>query len=357
VRSGAFRGANWYPCARLAGTIAPRTCTGPPPSVRDSTGLPPTGGPHEAQIRRMHLAQPATPTAPAHRRIGARGRLAILLAIAVGATSIGALAAPRPVLGWSASSFSSSSEKLLVSLTNKSRASAGLRALKVDSTLTSIARWRSKDMITRGYFSHNIPPSGYNVFAVLDKKGYCYAIAGENIGWNNYPDDVATGAVHAAFMKSSGHRANILGKRWDVIGVGAYKGPTGKKMWTVIFADKCGGSKSSSSGGSKSSGSSSGGSTKSRSTPRPTPKPTPQPTPRKTMPPPPTDPPGLILGPGAPAPNSTPHDADGPPQFVDPAPGQAAPGEDAAALRVVDPGPQGLIETIVGGVTGFYLGG
>ena len=105
-------------------------------------------------------------------------------------------------------------------------------------------------MITRGYFSHNIPPSGYNVFAVLDKKGYCYAIAGENIGWNNYPDNVATGAVHQAFMKSPGHRSNILGKKWDVIGVGAYKGPTGKKMWTVIFADKCGGS----SGGGSSGG-------------------------------------------------------------------------------------------------------
>ena len=84
---------------------------------------------------------------------------------------------------------------------------------------------------------------------MLDKKGYCYAIAGENIGWNNYPDDVATGAVHAAFMKSSGHRANILGKKWDVIGVGAYKGPTGKKMWTVIFADRCGGTKSPSGSG------------------------------------------------------------------------------------------------------------
>jgi hypothetical protein len=34
------------------------------------------------------------------------------------------------------------------------------------------------------------------------------------------------------FMNSSGHRANIMGRTWDVIGIGAYKGPTGKKMWT-----------------------------------------------------------------------------------------------------------------------------
>ena len=43
-------------------------------------------------------------------------------------------------------------------------------------------------------------------------------------------------------MDSSGHRKNILGKSWEVIGVGAYKGADGKKMWTVLFADKCGSS-------------------------------------------------------------------------------------------------------------------
>ena len=141
-------------------------------------------------------------------------------------------------------------------LTNQARASAGLRSLKVDSTLTSVARWRSKDMIQRGYFSHSIPGSG-SVFDVLQDKGYCFKVAGENIGWNSYPDDVATRAIHLQFMDSSGHRANILGKAWDVIGVGAYKGPSGKKMWTVLFADRCGGSSS--------------------ATPKPAPKPTPRP--------------------------------------------------------------------------------
>ncbi len=163
-----------------------------------------------------------------------------MVAIAFGLTSIGLLALPRPALAWTANSFSSASEKQLVSLTNQARASAGLKALKVDSTLVSVARWRSKDMIVRDYFSHTIKGESYNVFHVLDQKGYCYKIAGENIGWNNYPDDVATSTVQRQFMNSSGHRANILGKAWDVIGIGAYKGSDGKKMWTVLFADRCG---------------------------------------------------------------------------------------------------------------------
>jgi len=55
-------------------------------------------------------------------------------------------------------------------------------------------------------------------------------LAGENIGWNTYPDDVATAEIHQMFMNSPSHRENILGPAWDVIGIGAYKGADGKKM-------------------------------------------------------------------------------------------------------------------------------
>ncbi len=182
----------------------------------------------------------ATPRGLIPNRSGSRQdirRIALGLAIAFGITAMGLLASAGPTYAWDANSFNSSSERELVSLTNQARAAAGLRALKIDSALTSIARWRSKDMIVRNYFSHNIPPSGKMVFSVLDSKGYCYSLAGENIGWNNYPDDVATRTIQRQFMASSDHRGNILGKRWDSIGVGAYKGPDGKKMWTVLFAD------------------------------------------------------------------------------------------------------------------------
>ena len=93
-------------------------------------------------------------------------------------------------------------------------------------------------MIDRDYFSHTIPGYG-KVFDKLDETGYCYKLAGENIGWNNNPDGDATAVIHQMFMDSPGHRANILGD-WNVMGVGAYKGADGKKMWTVLFADKCG---------------------------------------------------------------------------------------------------------------------
>ena len=274
-------------------------------------------------------------------------------------TSVFTLAAPVATFGWSGGTFSSTSEADLVAMTNRARASAGLKALKVDSTLHSVARWRSKDMIDRNYFSHSIPGYG-KVWDKLNAIGYCYNVAGENIGWNNYPDDSATAAIQSAFMGSPGHRANIMGKTWDVIGIGAYKGSSGKKMWTVLFADKC-------------------GSTAPKPTPKPRPKPTARPAPRPTPKPAPKATPrptakaAPVATPGltpAPTPELGP-DATSPGDnliFPAPAASDAAPSEPtstppddlegAVGLRVVDrQTSDGLLGTIVGGVAGFFFGG
>jgi uncharacterized protein YkwD len=304
------------------------------------------------------------------RRTSSPRRLAVAVAALFAITSIFAYASPSRTFGWDASSFSSSSEAQLVTLTNRSRANAGLKALKVDSTLTSVARWRSKDMITRDYFSHSIPGYG-KVWDKLHAIGYCYKVAGENIGWNNYPDDIATAAIHDMFMNSAGHRANIMGADWDHIGVGAYKGPDGKKMWTVLFADKCGTTTSTPKPTAKPTARPTARPTV-KSTPRPTPKPavakpaaTPEPTPEpvETFRPDPdaTAPSGPeVLLP--PADESTPEpiddgsiDTNGTPSLD---PGDDTAGNGATGMRVVDDGgTDGLLQSIVGGVTGFFLGG
>jgi uncharacterized protein YkwD len=273
-------------------------------------------------------------------------RSPVAIAIVFAITSVVTLATPRAAAAWSDGTFSSSSERQLVALTNRSRAAAGLRSLRVDSTLTSVARWRSKDMIDRDYFSHDIPGYG-SVFRKLDSKGYCYRVAGENIGWNTYPDGDATAAIHRMFMDSSGHRANILGRAWEVIGVGAYKGSDGKKMWTVLFADKC------------------GSSTPSKSKPKPVSKSAPRPAAQATAQPAkplPKAAPGPTPVPSTtPTPTLTPLAT--PPLAVDPGRGgsdvAATPGEGVSrsGLRVVESSAGGgLVDTIVGGVASLFLG-
>jgi uncharacterized protein YkwD len=165
-------------------------------------------------------------------------RLTTLL-LAVGLTVAGVLWAPPPALSWGDGAFSAASEQELIARTNRSRVEAGLTTLRVDAELTAVARWRSRDMSARGYFSHAIPPLGQKVFAVLEGREYCFTLAGENIGWNTHSDALATERIHQAFLDSPGHRANVVAEPWRAVGVGAYKGPDGKKLWTVLFADPC----------------------------------------------------------------------------------------------------------------------
>ncbi|MEO6206606.1 MAG: CAP domain-containing protein [Candidatus Limnocylindrales bacterium] len=331
-------------------------------------------------------------------------RTTSLVALLFAITSFVSMARPAPTFAWDDSSFSASAEDELVALTNRSRASAGLKALNVSNTLTTVARWRSKDMIERDYFSHNIPGYG-QVFQKLDEEGYCYKLAGENIGWNTYPDDVATAAIHQMFMDSQGHRDNIMGAAWDVIGVGAFKSPTGKKMWTVLFADRAGCDAPAPTPDPTAAPTPA---PTAKPTPKPTPKPTaaptaqpaatptPRPTPKPTAKPTPRPTPRLTAAPAAtpdptpeptpePTPTPTPEPTPEPTPTPTPAPtaiptatpsptpsptidrpGSSGPpglgsgpktGATSTGLRIVTvPEAPGLLETIVGGVTWIFFG-
>jgi hypothetical protein len=90
----------------------------------------------------------------------------------------------------------------------------------------------------RDYFSHKIPPGNSMVFADMQHDGYCFKVAGENIGLSTFDDSTATSMIEAAFMTSKDHRDNILGK-WTRIGVGAYKAADGRKLYAVLFSLPC----------------------------------------------------------------------------------------------------------------------
>ncbi len=305
---------------------------------------------------------PSAPARPPSTTAGARStpsfgpRAASVLATLV-LLALVALGTAPVAAAWTANSYSSASEQQLFALTNQARSSAGLRTLKWDSSLASIARWRSKDMITRDYFSHNIPPSGEMVFGVMSDRGYCFHVAGENIGWNTWDDTAeATRQIQQAFMNSAGHRANILGKDWDVMAVGAYEGSGLKKMWTVLFADKC--------------GSAPAPKPSSKPTPRPTaeprPKPKPSPAARSTPKPTPkpTARPAASVAP-TPTPSPTPLPSVAPAPVATPTP-SASPEASAAGGPVTDaanplgvrdaPATGGLFEAIVGDLQAAFFG-
>jgi uncharacterized YkwD family protein len=106
-------------------------------------------------------------------------------------------------------------EQKVVDLTNQERTKNGLPALKVDLTLSKMAREKSRDMSANGYFSHTSPTYG-SPFDMMKKYGISYRYAGENIAMGQRtPEEVVK-----AWMNSEGHRKNILSANFNYIGVG-----------------------------------------------------------------------------------------------------------------------------------------
>jgi uncharacterized protein YkwD len=126
---------------------------------------------------------------------------------------------PQPATGWN----QGAAEGTLWQLMNGARVNNGLRAVQQHSTLVSLARWRSKDMLDRNYFDHVVLGTGYQVYRWYDSNGLKYTWGGENIGWNNgVPDADSPVRIHEGFMASSSHRAIILTPGYTHGGIGAY---------------------------------------------------------------------------------------------------------------------------------------
>ncbi|MCP6429200.1 CAP domain-containing protein, partial [Klebsiella pneumoniae] len=78
----------------------------------------------------------------------------------------------------------------------------------------TLARNYAQDMLNRNYFSH-YSPEGQSPFDRMKQAGITYSAAGENIAINRTVQQ-----AEAAFMNSSGHRANILNSTYTKVGIG-----------------------------------------------------------------------------------------------------------------------------------------
>src|SRR6267378_4363043 len=97
-----------------------------------------------------------------------RPRRVIARAMALSGTALlgAALLAwsPQPATGW----VQSAAEATLWQLLNGDRTNNGLAPLTKHSTLVSLARWRSKDMVDKDYFSHVVKGTSYQVYHWYD---------------------------------------------------------------------------------------------------------------------------------------------------------------------------------------------
>lgn len=118
-------------------------------------------------------------------------------------------------------------ESEVIRLVNQRRAENGLKPLAANWELSRVARYKSEDMSSQGYFSHTSPTYG-SPFQMIRSFGLSYRSAGENIAYGQR----TPAAVVDAWMASSGHRANILSASYTQIGVGYC---ADRHYWTQMF--------------------------------------------------------------------------------------------------------------------------
>ncbi|MDR1606812.1 MAG: CAP domain-containing protein [Deltaproteobacteria bacterium] len=116
----------------------------------------------------------------------------------------------------------------IIYYTNKERVSRNLRPLKVDRRLSQAAQRRAKELASN--FSHT-RPNGRDWFTVCKEFRVSFSEALENIAFNNHDRKVAARVFMSNWMKSPGHRDNILQSNMTRIGVGVYK--QGKDNYAV----------------------------------------------------------------------------------------------------------------------------
>jgi len=108
---------------------------------------------------------------------------------------------------------------VLVDETNLNRDTASIGTLTTNPLLQEAARLKALDMAENGYFAHT-SPSGVSPWYWLEKAGYEFSAAGENLAVNF----VDSSDVTKAWMNSPSHKANILNGNYTEIGIATAKG-------------------------------------------------------------------------------------------------------------------------------------
>lgn len=117
----------------------------------------------------------------------------------------------------------------VISLVNISRGQNNLGQLTENSLLNKAAQAKADDMMARQYFSHDTP-DGNQPWSFIKATGYSYLTAGENLAIDFR--DAET--MQTAWMNSPGHRANILNKNFEEVGVGVARGMFDGHQSTIV---------------------------------------------------------------------------------------------------------------------------
>ena len=125
-------------------------------------------------------------------------------------------------------------EKLAFGLINQNRVANGLKELTWSDEVAKIARLHSNNMAENKFFSHR-GLDGSMIGERADSLGVKkWRAIGENIAFNRGYANPTEFAVEC-WMKSTGHRENLLNDRWKETGIGIAIASDGSYYFTQVF--------------------------------------------------------------------------------------------------------------------------
>lgn len=128
-------------------------------------------------------------------------------------------------------SVDKTSENGMFTLVNNERSSRGIGKLSWDNRLMNVAEAYAKLMWEDKYFGH-YDPEGHDVGYRLQQAGINYLEAGENLALAP-----TLQVAHTGLMNSPGHRANILDKDFEKVGIGVIDNGYYGKMFVQVFTN------------------------------------------------------------------------------------------------------------------------
>ena len=134
----------------------------------------------------------------------------VVATLVVGARAVVGQTVPHPASG--------RMEARVLDRVNKARTDKGLPTLRADARLSDVAREYSCRMARDDVFGHTSPTGG-TLRDRVRASGYDYTAAGENLAKTvnaRYPIERAV----LGWLKSEGHRNNIMSAEFTVTGVG-----------------------------------------------------------------------------------------------------------------------------------------
>ena len=156
------------------------------------------------------------------RRLAARrtkGAAGVGLALVLSSVLLLGALAPSQV----GASVKQTKREQMLQLINRARVNHGVRRLSFDRQLNHYAKAHSREMERKDKLFHSD-----NVSRYLPRS---WSTWGENVGVG-----VTVRGLHRAFLRSDGHRHNVLNRAFDRVGIGFVRSPGQGTLWvTIVF--------------------------------------------------------------------------------------------------------------------------